>query len=350
MGELRRDYFRDRYVIINPERARRPDNFNHANQLNSNSPGMPSPFAPGNEHKLPPILATYPKTDTSTKISDSDPAPLDRELNHNAHEASNDTYWQYRVVANKFAIAKPEGNPQLQTANELFTWSSNYGEHEVVIEGREDNIPFHALGPDGIAQAIAVAVERIKHMHTLEHINYVAYFKNEGRDAGASINHPHSQIIATAIVPPSVKELTNTFEQLRAQWGFSPLYKVLDYERGGPRIAAETKHFVALCPYASRFPMELLIVPVRDSETYTSLTDEERLDLGHLLHRLLGRLASISSPYNIEWFHSQATSFHWHLRITPRLSIWAGYELETNIIVNPIPPENAAAFYCEAGQ
>ena len=151
-----------------------------------------------------------------------------------------------QTCALPISIVRPEGQPALQHTNELFTWSNNYGEHEIVIEGREDNVPFHALGPAGIATALAVAIERVRKMQTSAHIEYVAYFKNEGRDAGASINHPHSQIIGIAVTPPSIAELSALLRERRAAFGFSPFYKILDLERGGQRIVSETKHFVAL--------------------------------------------------------------------------------------------------------
>ena len=313
MGELRKDYFLDRFVIINPERAKRPHDFSHPPATLTKA----TVFAPGNEKDLPPIIVQYPNNDQ----------------------------WQFRVVPNKFAIVSPQGEPELRT-DKIFTFASNYGHHEIVIEGREDAKPFSALGPSGISQALKVAIDRVIVLQNRPHIESVAYFKNEGPEAGASINHPHSQIIAMSVVPASLQRLFATHAQLRSKFGFSPLYKILDHERGGPRIVAESKHFVLLCPYASRFPLEVMIIPLRDSPSYTTLTDEERDDLAQHLAHVLGKLSSLAAPFNVEWIHSKNNpQFHWYASITPRLSIWAGYEIETNIIVNPIPPEDAAAFY-----
>lgn len=252
-------------------------------------------------------------------------------------------------MQNRFPIVKTDAQGENRrdpvTANELFTWADAYGEHEIVIEGREDHIPFASLGANGIADAIKLAHERVRTLLLNNSIRAVAYFKNEGLEAGASIAHPHSQIIATAIVPPSISALAKLHEHLRAEYGFSPLYKILDKERGGPRMVRESRHFAILCPYASRFPFELIIIPLRDTSTYLDLTDEERADLATQLHSVLSKLSEINAPYNIEWLHAPGTQLHWHITITPRLAIWAGYELETNIIVNPVPPEHAAGFY-----
>jgi UDPglucose--hexose-1-phosphate uridylyltransferase len=313
MGELRKDYLLDRYVIVSPERAKRPHDFER-----KETPLLkPTPFAPGQETQLPAILAEYP-------------------------QGAN---WQFRVVPNKFAITKPEGQPQLAT-DKIYTWANNYGHHEVVVEGRDDAVSFVSLGTNGIAEAIRVAIERVRLLSEREHITAVIWFKNEGQEAGASINHPHSQIVAMSVVTPGLQRLYDTHQQLRQVYGFSPLYKVLDYERGSPRVIFETQHFALLCPYASRFPMEVQIIPLRDSHSYLTMTDEERIDLAHVLHHVLAKLQILRAPYNMEWMHSvKPNGFHWYLSVTPRLSTWAGYEIETNIIVNPIPPEDAAAFY-----
>jgi len=318
VGELRKDYFRERYVIVSPERAKRPHDF-----IKPVAP-LPkaTPFAPENEHLLPPITAQYPAN-------------------------SDASSWQFRVIPNRFPIVTPEKNEHItpRTDNELFTWADAWGYHEIVIEGRADAVPFASLGVDGITEAITIAMERVRALHAQNSVAAVAYFKNEGLEAGASIAHPHSQIIATAIVPPSVQQLTEQHKHARTIHGFSPLYAVLDKERGGPRMVRESTHFAALCPYASRYPMEVLLIPLRDTNTYMTLSDEERRDLAEHLYALLEKLASIGAPYNIEWIHAPNTALHWHLSITPRLSTWAGYEIETNIIVNPVAPEHAAAFY-----
>lgn len=312
MGELRKDYFLDEYVIISPERAKRPHDF----QQHPQEPAKNTPFTPGNESQLPPIIYEEPK-------------------------GSN---WRIRVIPNKFAITRPEGDADLKT-NGLYTWSSNFGHHEIVVEGQKDNVPFSELGPDYINDAIRVAIVRVKTLSERPGVKYVAYFKNERPEAGASISHPHSQIIATSIIPPRISQLTAAFSSRIREYGFSPLYKVLDHERNGERMIIETKHFAAICPYASRFPFEVLIIPIRHSNSYTTMSQEEQKDLAILLHKLLGKLASISAPFNIEWVHSPAKDFHWHITIAPRLNVWAGFEFQTQIIVNPVPPENAANFY-----
>ena len=320
MGEIRKDYFLDRYVIISPERAKRPHDF----QVHPMEHVKSTPFTPGNEHQLP---------------MDEHQQPII------LHEYPQGPDWRLRVVPNLFAITRPEGQAQLLT-NDLYTWANNYGYHEIVIEGQQDNRPFADLGPELIAEAIRIAIDRVKLMQAKQNIEYVAYFKNERPEAGASISHPHSQVIATAIIPPFITRLTQAFSQLRKQYGFSPLYKVLDYERGGPRIIAETKYFSMLCPYASRFPFEVMIMPLRESNTYTALTNEELADLAGLLHKVLAKLATMAAPYNIQWVHNpKDKEFHWYITVAPRLNVWAGFEFETGIIVNPVPPENAALFY-----
>jgi UDPglucose--hexose-1-phosphate uridylyltransferase len=313
MGELRKDYFLDRYVIVSPERAKRPHDFTQ----HPMEPVKNTPFTPGNEALLPAVILEEPS-------------------------GSN---WQYRVIPNKFAIVRPEGQPVL-AHDKIFTWANNYGHHEIVIEGRLDGIGFGDLSVQEINGAIKVAMQRVNALENKPHIQYVAYFKNERPEAGASINHPHSQIIATAVIPHNIQTLHEVHAKLRKEIGFSPLYKIMDNERGGLRIIKETKHFALLCPYASRFAFEVMIIPLRDSHSYTTMSEEERADLATLLHEVLSKLKQLSAPFNIEWFHSKTNNgFHWFATISPRLNVWAGFEVETGIIVNPVPPEDAAAFY-----
>lgn len=276
-----------------------------------------TPFTPGNEGQLPTIIVEEPK-------------------------GAN---WQVRVVPNKFAIVRAEGQPQFETHG-LYTFANNYGFHEIVVEGQRDSVTFAELGAPLIEKAIATAIARVQELSLRPQIKYVAYFKNERPEAGASINHPHSQIIATSVVPEKVKILYKSFERLRKEYGFSPLYKVLDSERGGPRMVFETKHFAVLCPYASKFAFETWIIPLRDASSYTTMTTEERVDLANIFQKLLGKLGTITAPYNVQWNHSkEANGMHWFIQIAPRLNIWAGFEFQTGIIVNPVPPENAASFY-----
>ncbi len=313
MGELRKDYFTDRYVIISPERAKRPHDF----VQHPMPPIATTPFTPGNENLLPPIIAEYP------------PGPN----------------WNFRVVPNKFAIVRPQGERKVTSTN-IFSWSNNYGVHEIVVEGREDGISFSQLGVARIDEAIRIAQERVNELQKRDDIAYVAYFKNERPEAGASINHPHSQIIALGRTPDEIEKTASMHRDLRTSFGFSPLYKILDFERTGLRMISESKHFVSLCPYASRYAFEVLIIPLRDSHSYTTLTAEERADLAGHLDRVLRKLGELSAPYNIVWIHTKSPQgLHWHLQVFPRLNVWAGFEMETGIIVNPTPPEDAAAFY-----
>lgn len=312
MGELRRDYFEDRYVIISPERAKRPHDF----QTHPMEPTKATPFTPGNEALLPAII----------------------------YEEPQGKQWRVRVVPNKYAIVRPDGERELHT-QALYSQANNYGYHELLIEGQQDGVPFASLGAERISESLRIAFERVKHLQQRDDVQYVALFKNERPEAGASINHPHSQIVATGIMPSDMQRRLALHRRLRAEFGFSPLYKILDYERGSRRMIADSKHFALLCPYASAYAFEVLFVPLRDANTYTSLSDEERDDLSHHLVRVLGKLASFDAPYNMLWFHSPEQGMHWHLSITPRLNVWAGLEMCTGIIVNPTPPEEAAAYY-----
>jgi len=320
MIEIRKDYLLDRYIILATERAKRPNDF--IQQNNNISPKETCPFCPENEAMVP-------------KIYD---------------EIKEEGKWIIRSVQNKYSAVGNEFTSDLRTDNKFFTFASAYGNHEVIVETREHNKEIEDFSYEHIQNIIKMYIKRIKALNDLPHIKYVTLFKNKGKEAGASIAHAHSQIIAYNVLPTEVEnELLASYKYYieNESCAFCDIIKI---EKNSYRRVMENDSFLAFTPYASRFPFEIWIFPKRHIPTITDLNEKEIADLAVALKFIFTKLNKLNHPpYNM-LFHNaepQGENFHFHIEICPRLSIWAGFELSTGATINTITPEDAAAFYRE---
>lgn len=321
MNELRKDYLLDRFVIIAPGRAQRPhlikpdENVSQKRDYESKCP-----FCPGNEHMLNGITS----------------------------EVKKDNNWIIRVVPNKFGAVSLEGDPEVRTANKFYTYASAYGVHEVIVETPEHDKELENLSQEHIMGVLQTYVWRIKELHAMPHIKYVSVFKNRGIEAGASIPHSHSQVIAYNIKPSWIAEELRVVYNYIIQNESCPYCEIIQKEKDSDRRVFENEFFVAFTPYASRFPYELWIFPKRHVANIVQLNGDELNNLASLLKKFLSKLEELGvPPYNLILHNAESDgeNYHFYLEISPRLAKWAGMELETGTIINKIQPEEAAKFY-----
>jgi UDPglucose--hexose-1-phosphate uridylyltransferase len=184
-------------------------------------------------------------------------------------------------------------------------------------------------------------------------IKYTLIFKNHGLEAGASIEHPHSQIIATPIIPKRIIEETrNAGIHYEATGGNCIYDDVMDNElEQKKRIIVSNSEFTAFCPFASSFPFEVWIIPRRHLPSFGGISGRERKALAKVLKFILERIYKIldNPPYNYIIHTAPCDgkdyrSYHWHIEIIPRLTRIAGFEWGTGFYINPLPPEDAARF------
>lgn len=270
---------------------------------------------------------------------------------------STSTDWEVRVIRNKFASLE---HMQIYRHKEFYISCSGDGDHEVVINRtHNESVALQSIAT--VELTLKVFIDRIKALSTHKELAYVQIFHNHGRDAGASIIHPHHQIIASPIVPPKIHN-----EILAASHYFhnhkTCIYcDIIKEEREvKDRVVHESEHFIVLSPYASESPFETWIIPKRHSARFEDMTEEEIKHLSFVLKVSLGQLYTKLSdpPLNFyiqnmplkkaegEHNHSahEEKSFHWRLTVFPRITIWAGFEIATGVPVNPIPPEVATKF------
>ena len=325
MPELRKDPVVGRWVIIADERGHRPSDF-----VRDPPPrrGAPCAFCPGHEAETPPeILAGR--------------GPDGR---------ANGPGWAYRVVANKFPALRIEG--ALEPAGEgLFDRMNGVGAHEVVIETPDHDASLATLGVDAVTDVLVAFRERMLDLKRDARFEYILVFKNQGEAAGASLGHPHSQLIATPIIPIMVREeLTGASgyweRKERCVW----CDIVRQERRAGVRMIAETDGFAALAPFAPRFPCETWILPARHRSAFEECDVDDLRALARLLGDVLRRVNRVlrDPPFNL-MLHSAPLResaleyFHWHLEFIPILSRVAGFEWGSGFFINLLPLEDAAA-------
>jgi UDPglucose--hexose-1-phosphate uridylyltransferase len=192
--------------------------------------------------------------------------------------------------------------------------------------------------------------DRLRYWRDDERLAYGLVFKNARSAGGASLEHTHSQLLAIPFVPRVVAQEVSA---AAAYWQAHGRCVFCDLQHAelssGRRIVAQTSHFLAYCPYASRFAYEMWVMPVEHAMRFEELPAALRDELAHLVRDLIRRLeAVLAEPAYNYWIHSApwredgAESFHWHLELVPRLTRLAGFELGTGYFINPVSPEEAA--------
>ena len=334
MPELRKDPVVGRWVIISTERSRRPGHFTPEP---SNGDQASSPFVSGREEMTPPeVFAIRPNGGTR-----------------------NGPGWTVRVVPNKFPALEIEGSLD-RRGEGLYDKMNGVGAHEVVIETPDAELQLADLPADQIQRVLIAWRERMRDLKNDSRLRYALVFKNHGAGAGATIHHSHSQIIATPIIPRMVQEEldgSRRYFELKERCVFSD---IIDQETGegqGRRVVSSTARYIALAPFAPRFPFETWILPMaRRSAFHTIDDDGELMELAEVIKDTLARLnaALDSPPYNIVLHTAPLAEpdlpyYHWHLEIMPKLTRVAGFEIGSGFYINPTPPEDAAQFLRDVG-
>jgi len=337
MPELRRDPIVGRWVIVATERGKRPNEYQPpAAEVADRAK---DPFAEGNEHMTPPeVYAVRP-----------------------AGGQANGPGWQVRVVPNRYPALRIEGELDKEGFG-LYDKMNGIGAHEVIIETPDPSLVLEQLPVDGIARVLEAYRTRMDDLLRDPRFRYILVFKNHGRQAGASLPHAHSQLIATPVTPNRVREKLDGAKQYYAYKDRSIFEDVLRQElREGLRLVYENAHFVAFCPFASRFPFEVTIMPRRQAADYHTVVGEEQLALADVLKITLLKLSkALNQPqYNYILHTAPARrprqgywmtidqDYRWHIEILPRLTLIAGFEVGSGFYINPTPPEEAAKYLRE---
>jgi UDPglucose--hexose-1-phosphate uridylyltransferase len=258
------------------------------------------------------------------------------------------------VVPNKFPALEIEG--QLNKRGEgIYDMINGVGAHEVIIESPKHLISTSELPEEQLREVFWVYRDRLVDLKKDQRLVYGMIFKNVGAAAGASLEHTHSQLIVTPIVPINVwEEMTGSLEFYNYRGRCVYCDMVQQELATEKRIVLDTPGFLAFCPFASRFPFETWILPKNHSSHYENIQKNEVDELSGVMHQVIAKIeAALDQPaYNYiihtAPFDTQELShYHWHIEIMPSLMKTAGFEWGTGFYINPVPPEQAAAFLRE---
>ena len=340
MSELRHDPLSKRWVIIASERSRRPEDF--VPQGDAPHDGGFCPFCPGNEDKTPPEIAAV-----------------------RAAGGPNGPGWDVRVIPNKYPALSIEGTHERHGVG-LYDRMRGIGAHEVVIESPRHALHVADMEAAQLETVLALCQDRVRDLGRDARFKYVLLFKNHGAAAGATLAHPHLQIIATPVTPRAISvELDSAREHFHLKERCIYCDMLEQEIQSRERVVSLDEHFAVLAPYASRFPFELIVIPRRHAHSFT---EEPRATVGALARTLKETLARLKSalkdpPFNFVLHSSPNTEtlvrrrnywdtlpfdFHWHIEILPRLTRVAGFEWGTGFYINPTAPEEAAAYLRDA--
>lgn len=344
MSELRFDPIRCRWAIVATERRFRPHEFARPQPEPPGDIGA-CPFEHGNEHTTPPEIFVIP----------------------DGERRANGANWKVRVVPNKFPALRVEGELGREGVG-LFDRVNGIGAHEVIIETPHHDRTWADMSAEEIALVLRAWRERLLDLQRDIRIRYIFIFKNHGRDAGASLFHPHSQLIATPIIPTVLLAELNAARKHWANKERCIFCDLIHQEQAlGERIALETRRFVLLQPFASSFPFETWVFPRTHHHDFASCSDDLLLELGAVLRDFLRRIRVLldDPPFNLilhtapsahprpghsDYWKTIDLDYHWHIEFVPRITHIAGFEWGTGLAINPTPPEEATRFLREVAQ
>ncbi len=330
MSELRKDPILGRWVIISTERGKRPVYFEE--KEGSKSGGF-CPFCLGNEDKTPPEILAYGRP---------------------SNAPANSPGWTLRIVPNKYPALRVEGDLD-RRGEGIFDMMNGLGAHEVIIETPHHDRDPSNMDTERVRDIFWAYKERITDLKRDTRVRYVLVFKNHKSEAGATLDHSHSQLIATPIVPKRVSEEidgASKYYDYKERCVFCDMIR--QEIQTGKRIVLENNHFISIEPFAARFPFETWILPKEHIPFFEEMDEEYYRDLAGIFRETLRKInkALKSPPYNFiihttPILNSCDNFYHWHLELMPKLTRVAGFEWGSGFYINPTPPETAAEYLRE---
>jgi len=330
MSELRLDPTTHEWVVIATERARRPHDFVRPTAKPLPEAFSPScPFCPGHETQTTEEIASYADPGTGK--------------------------WRVRVFANKFPAVGPEGSTKRRQEHPFALCMDGVGSHEVVVESPLHNGVLCRMSDEEVFDVVRAYRDRLVALSAIPSVKHVTIFKNHGASAGTSLDHPHSQIVATPVVPWHVRHQYEVATDHFDKRGIELYTDLLQFELEQQlRVVRESPSFVEIHPYASRRPFETWILPRSPRASLAAVPDDELREFGCFLRDSLR--CFFTGLNNPDFNHILYTALagdqsepycSWHLRIYPRLTAVAGFEIGSGIHINTSLPEQTAAFMRE---
>jgi UDPglucose--hexose-1-phosphate uridylyltransferase len=320
-SELRQDIVTGDWVVIATGRAKRPDAFIQGERI--------------------------PADDAVDPFEDPEASGQGKDV---LSYRSSDGDWSLRVFPNKYP-AFSRGKPVRELSEGPYFAMSGVGYHEVIVT-RDAHRSLAQLDTWQVAEVIDAYRERYLELMNKKSVNYIQILHNHGKEAGASLSHPHSQLMAIPVISPYVELELNGAERF-FKTNKEKVYSVIaEYEsEQKKRIILENEHFVVFCPFASRGAFEMMILGKRPNPYFERITEAEIFALAEALQKSLQALYhGLNDPAYNFYVHSapcdgrEYPHYQWHIEILPRMATWGGLELSTGIEVSTIEPEVAASY------
>ncbi len=331
MSDIRRDRLHDHYVLIAPERMRRPDTLASTQDKIATET---CPFCEGHEMMTP------------------------AEIYASRSNEANSNGWSVRVIPNLYKAVQIELD-DTSSINGMFESRPGVGAHEIVVDTPCHDCRLSNLDNTEIAEWLWAISKRITDLRQDKRLVYASVFKNHGEYAGATQAHPHTQIIALPVMPHKALRLLDKGLQYYRRHGRGKVEDLLvNEQKEKVRIVSRRGDFTAFCPFASSYPFEVMIAPQRDLSSLDELNRDDitnlarlikevfqRLEseLGNFNYNLAFRMAPLNSNFENEpYFPHLKKYYRMTIRIMPRIYRLGGFELSTGMLINPVAPEEAA--------
>ena len=317
---MRKDHVSERFVIVNPENGK-------------SKPTKKNPYKPGNESMTnPSVLSLVFKDGMLQRLQDAD-----------------DYYvkdWSVRV----FPALEP-----LVAINTNNTYSEHplysepaYGFHYVIVASPNEKENLSTIDVEQWSNVLVVLQDRLRWLYTQKGVAYVAIYGDHGKNSGATVEHPHLNMVSFSTIPPTIDHEANSSHRILNEKGVYPMSQVVTTESGGPRQILQTEGFIALSPWAPSHPYEFWICPKKHTTSFSKISQKEINDLALILRASLGGLSKKIKDvsYNIAFHLSpekkNSKQIHWHIEVYPKIIPWSGLETGFGIFHNTLSPEKAA--------
>lgn len=330
-SELRFDLASKDWVVIATGRAKRPETFKKERREKEKVPKSLCPFCKMKSQEKPTlILASGEERSVEEKI------PKD---------------WTTIVIPNKFPAVIPSAKLEKKTEGTLYQTINAVGFHEVVVT-RDHEKSLAQLSVKGVREVIEAYYRRYLALMEEKFVNYVSIFHNHGAEAGASVAHPHSQILTTPLIDTDLQKALDNSGRYFREHG-KCIYCLMGQweQKNKKRVVFENELFLVICPFASKSAFEVIITPKKHRPYFEKITEREKDKLAEAFQVALSKLyKGLGDPAYNFYLHTSPCDgkdysfYHWHWTILPKTAIWAGFEIGTRIEISTIEPEKAASY------
>ena len=326
MGDLRKDYVLDKFVVL-------PEATYAAADDDISSDHATCPYCPGNESMTEPaILALVVKDGMLQRLSDSEDSTIDD--------------WSVRVFQSKKPVVVT-GSATAYSDKPLYSEPA-YGYHQIVVASPDHKLSLSQISVEQWGNVLVVIQDRVRWLYTQKSVTYVSIYVNSGVGAGAQVMHPHLNIVTFSTIPPIIDMEAEGSHRFMNENGNCPSCSIIGVESSGPRQVLATDSFLAFCPWAPTYPYEFWIYPKRHITSFSKITQKEINDLALMLRATLGGMSKGlgDPPFNLAFHLSpekkNSRLIHWHIEVYPQVNTWSGLERGFGVFINNVRPEKSA--------